>query len=143
MFAAIQAMTAEEGRDPSAVEIVMRANMELTDTLGDDRPSCSGTPGQVVGDLKRCRAIGAHKVIVEPQLNSMARAIDAYTAFMERVVEAAGRRAGCRGPADAVDGGGEGLRLRGVEPRHDVARPLRRPRPADRRRRLFEPCVHG
>ena len=93
MFTAVQAMTAEAGRDPSAIEMIVRANVGLTDApLRDDRPSFYGTLDQVLADIERCRAIGAHEVIVEPQLTTPARSIDAYAAFMEQVVDGAARR---------------------------------------------------
>jgi hypothetical protein len=46
----------------------------------------------VLTDIERCRAIGAHEVIVEPQLTAPARSIDAYAAFMEQVADGAARR---------------------------------------------------
>ncbi len=89
MFAAIQAMTAEEGRDPATIEMVVRANVGLHPTpLADDRPSFSGDMAQVLGDIERCREIGADEVIVEPQFSSVADSIEAYLEFVNEVAEA-------------------------------------------------------
>ena len=89
MFASIKSMTAEEGRDPAEIEMVVRANVELHRApLGDDRPSFSGDLAQVLGDIERCREIGAHEVIVEAQFTSVADSIDAYLEFIGEVAAA-------------------------------------------------------
>ncbi len=57
MFAAIKAMTAEEGRDPETIE--MQANVALAPVdLPAERPSFCGSMGQVLADLEACRDVG-------------------------------------------------------------------------------------
>jgi probable F420-dependent oxidoreductase len=67
MFAQIKQMAAQAGRDPEAMELVFRANIELTDKpLDDPRPEFKGTFAQVVEDLGAVRALGATELLVDP-----------------------------------------------------------------------------
>lgn len=53
------------GRDPDALELVVRANIVLTPVpLGTDRPACVGSIEQVAEDLAAYQAAGAHEVIL-------------------------------------------------------------------------------
>jgi len=67
MFGVIQGMAKEAGRDPSTLEMVVRANMHLTDKpLGKDRGIFSGSMDQIKEDVAACKQIGAHEVHFEP-----------------------------------------------------------------------------
>ncbi|MCU1504832.1 MAG: putative hydride transferase [Ilumatobacteraceae bacterium] len=90
MFSAITQMAADAGRDPSAVEMVVRANVTLTDVaLASDRAPFAGTMAQVLGDIERCREIGADEVVVDAQFTSFATSADRYDEFVTDLAAAA------------------------------------------------------
>ena len=66
MWATVRDLAAGHGRDPDALELVVRANVALTDRPvdGADRPSYHGTVDQVAADLESTRQAGAHEVIL-------------------------------------------------------------------------------
>ena len=62
MFATIQQMAKEEGRDPSLLEMIVRANLHIThDPLPEGRFIFSGTFEQVVKDVAACRSLAPVK----------------------------------------------------------------------------------
>ncbi|MDQ1534012.1 MAG: hypothetical protein QOF28_1773, partial [Actinomycetota bacterium] len=66
MWAALRDLTAAEGRDPDTLDLVVRANVKITETaLGSDRPSYWGSVAQILDDLAATRAAGAHEVILD------------------------------------------------------------------------------
>lgn len=68
MFAAVRDLAAGHGRDPDALELVVRANIKVTDrALGADRPAYWGSVDQVVTDLDATRATGATEIILDLQ----------------------------------------------------------------------------
>lgn len=85
MFTAIKAMAAQAGRDPSALEMVVRANLHVTDKpLGKDRPIFSGSLEQIKEDTAACRAIGAHEVHFEPGFAGTST-LDGWLKVMEQL----------------------------------------------------------
>ena len=67
MFSSIKQMAAEAGRDPSSLEMAVRANLHITEKpLGKDRHIFSGTLDQIKEDTVACRKIGAHEVHFDP-----------------------------------------------------------------------------
>ena len=67
MFSSIREMTKQLGRDPSSLEMVVRANIQITQKpLGHDRAIFSGSLEQIKEDAAACRQIGAHEVHFEP-----------------------------------------------------------------------------
>jgi probable F420-dependent oxidoreductase len=68
MWGSVQRLATAHGRDPGDLDLVVRANIKLTDRpLGLDRPSFWGTCEQVADDLVAVRATGAHEVILDVQ----------------------------------------------------------------------------
>lgn len=68
MFAAVRDLAANHGRDPDALELVVRANIKVTDhDLGADRPAYWGSVEQVGTDLEATSATGADEIILELQ----------------------------------------------------------------------------
>jgi membrane-bound ClpP family serine protease len=75
MFATIRDLAATHGRDPDALELVVRANVKLTPApLGPDRPAYWGSIDQIADDLERTRTAGADEIILE--LQGCARTLD-------------------------------------------------------------------
>ena len=67
MFSSIKIMAKEAGRDPAAIEMVVRANLQITEKpLGKDRHIFTGSLDQIKEDAAACRQIGAHEVHFEP-----------------------------------------------------------------------------
>ena len=63
MFGSIRQMAKEAGRDPSSIEMVVRANLKITpQPLGKDRFIFTGSLDQIKEDTDACRQMGAHEV---------------------------------------------------------------------------------
>ncbi len=68
MFSAVRDMASGHGRDPDAIELVVRANAYVTHRpLGLDRSAYHGSIEQVADDLDATRATGAHEIIIDLQ----------------------------------------------------------------------------
>jgi len=75
MFAAIQEMARQAGRDPSRLSMVVRANLHITEKpQPDGRAVFQGTVQQIKEDLAECSRIGVHEIIFDAtfQENSLA-----------------------------------------------------------------------
>lgn len=56
------------GRDTSGMRLVLRANVKVTETLGNaDRPDFIGSIAQIRGDIERARELGAHEILLDLQ----------------------------------------------------------------------------
>jgi probable F420-dependent oxidoreductase len=85
MFAGIQQMAKEAGRDPSSLEMIVRANVHITtDPLPEGRFIFSGTFEQVVQDVAACKGIGAHEVIFDPTFSPGGQDLATWNALLER-----------------------------------------------------------
>jgi probable F420-dependent oxidoreductase len=77
MFEGIKAAAQEAGRDPSKLELLMRANTEVTESaLGDDRGTFCGTPEQIAADIAETREIGATELFFDPTFDPAVRSVD-------------------------------------------------------------------
>jgi probable F420-dependent oxidoreductase len=86
MFASIQQMAKAAGRDPSRLELVVRANLHVTDKpLGNDRAIFAGTMGQIQEDADACKQIGAHEVHFDPGIEPGEASLDSWLKRMEEV----------------------------------------------------------
>jgi probable F420-dependent oxidoreductase len=84
MFAGIQQMAKEAGRDPSSLKMIVRANLEISEKpLGDDRTIFSGTLEQIKGDLAACERIGAHEVFLEPAFTEGGQTLSRWLELLE------------------------------------------------------------
>jgi alkanesulfonate monooxygenase SsuD/methylene tetrahydromethanopterin reductase-like flavin-dependent oxidoreductase (luciferase family) len=84
MFAGIKAMAEEAGRDPSELELIFRANGEVTEEpLGDDRASFCGTPEQIAADIAATQEIGADELIYDATFDPAVHSADELVARME------------------------------------------------------------
>jgi probable F420-dependent oxidoreductase len=85
MFRAVRDLAAGHGRDPDALQLVVRASIQLQDQMiVGDRPSYAGTLEQVAADLDATRAAGAHEVILAPagQWSSAGEMLDVCDALV-------------------------------------------------------------
>jgi probable F420-dependent oxidoreductase len=86
MFDGIKQMAKDAGRDPAALQLIVRANVILSDKpLGTDRALFSGTFDQLKEDLTACRSIGAHEVFFDPTFTPGAQKLDRWLRLMEQI----------------------------------------------------------
>jgi probable F420-dependent oxidoreductase len=85
MFSAIKQMAAAAGRDPSSFELVVRANLHITDKpVEKDRFIFTGTLDQIKEDTAACRKLGASEVHFDPGFGG-SRTVDQWLALMEQL----------------------------------------------------------
>jgi probable F420-dependent oxidoreductase len=86
MFSSIKQMAEKAGRDASTLEMVVRANLHITEKpLGKDRYIFSGTLDQIKEDTAACRQIGASEVFFEPGFAPISLTLDRWLALMEQL----------------------------------------------------------
>ena len=67
MFAAIKSMAGDAGRNPDRLELIIRANVIVTESpLGDDRKVYTGSLDQIASDIAATRNIGASELAFDP-----------------------------------------------------------------------------
>ena len=82
LFSSLQAAAEKGGRDPAALELIVRANVQLTEKpLGDERMAFMGTAEQVAADIAATRDIGASELIMDPTFDP---AVTSAGDFLER-----------------------------------------------------------
>jgi len=86
MFDSIKQLAKEAGRDPSRIELVIRAHPEIADKpLGKERSVFSGSVDQIKEDIAGCRNIGAHEIHFDPTFMKGGQALDRWLAVMEQM----------------------------------------------------------
>jgi probable F420-dependent oxidoreductase len=84
MFEGIKGMAQEAGRDPSGLELIVRANVELHDTfIEKDRIDFTGTLEQIVEDVTMVRKVGAAEIVIDAQFSPGVEAAKDIIARME------------------------------------------------------------
>ena len=82
MMEGIRGMAQESGRDPSALKLVVRANVLVTpQSLGDQRQPFYGSLDEIKSDIQATRDIGADELFIDPQ----GTAADVYLEVMEQM----------------------------------------------------------
>ena len=81
MFGSIKKMAEEAGRDPSKLELVVRAHPYFSPKpLGDDRSIFAGSADQIRADIAATRKLGAHELFFDvqflPGVNTLERNIE-------------------------------------------------------------------
>lgn len=86
MFQGVKEMAKAEGRDPSALKMVVRANLEVTEKpLGKDRFLFSGSLDQIKEDIQGCRKVGAHELFFDPIFSPDGQSLDRFLSRMEQM----------------------------------------------------------
>jgi probable F420-dependent oxidoreductase len=68
MFDQMKAATKGFGRDPAVLELLVRANIELSaGPVQSERAEFTGTPEQIAEDIAATRKIGAHEIVFDVQ----------------------------------------------------------------------------
>lgn len=90
MFEGIKGMAQEAGRDPAALELIVRANVEISDAaLGKERADFTGTLEQIADDVVATRKLGAAELLFDVQFSSGVEAVDDIVARMEQLRQVA------------------------------------------------------
>jgi probable F420-dependent oxidoreductase len=86
MFDSVKAMAREAGRDPSKLQLVVRANVEMHDKpRAVDGMIFTGTLAQIKEDVEACKALGAHEVHFDPTFTPGGQHLDRWLALMEEL----------------------------------------------------------
>jgi probable F420-dependent oxidoreductase len=84
VFGTIQQMAKEAGRDPSALQMIVRANFDIHDKPGGkERPLFVGTLEEIKTDVRRCQEIGAHEMFFDPTFAHGGQSLDKWMEWME------------------------------------------------------------
>ncbi len=90
MFEGIKGMAKEAGRDPAALELIVRANVEFSDApIGKDRADFTGTHEQIAGDVAITRRIGAAELVFDVQFSPGVEKVNDVVAQMEQLWQVA------------------------------------------------------
>lgn len=90
MLSGIRAMAEQAGRKPEEIELIVRANLSLTDApLGDDRFPFMGSADQIKSDIAGCRDLGAREVHFDPAMEPAGQTVDGFIQRMEQMRELA------------------------------------------------------
>ncbi|HET9488961.1 MAG TPA: LLM class F420-dependent oxidoreductase [Methylomirabilota bacterium] len=86
MFDSVKQTARDAGRDPSRLQLVVRANIEIHDKpRATDGAIFTGTLAQIEEDVAACRALGAHEVHFDPTFTAGGQQIDRWLALMEQL----------------------------------------------------------
>jgi alkanesulfonate monooxygenase SsuD/methylene tetrahydromethanopterin reductase-like flavin-dependent oxidoreductase (luciferase family) len=86
MFQGIKQMAKEAGRDPSELAMIVRANLEITETpLGPDRAIFSGTLEQIGDDVRGCARIGAEELFFDPGFSKNGQSLDHWLSLLDQL----------------------------------------------------------
>ena len=90
MIAGLKGMTQEAGRDPAEVDVVVRANVVVTDEpLGDERFMFLGSLDQIKSDIVATRELGATELHFDPTFSPDGVSLDRFLSRMEQIRELA------------------------------------------------------
>jgi probable F420-dependent oxidoreductase len=88
MFEGIKGMAQEAGRDPAALELIVRANVEISDApINKDRADFTGSLEQIAGDVAATRELGAAELLFDVQFSPGVERVDDIVARMEQLWE--------------------------------------------------------
>ncbi|HSQ00257.1 MAG TPA: LLM class F420-dependent oxidoreductase [Candidatus Dormibacteraeota bacterium] len=86
MFASIRRIAAEAGRDPEHLELVVRANLWISEqALDERRPIFAGSLDQIRADVAAARALGAHEILLEAGYTPQVRGLADLLEWAERL----------------------------------------------------------
>ena len=86
MWAAILQMAAAAGRDPDTLQMIVRANVEISGKpLSGERAIFTGSLDQIKEDVIACREIGAHELFYDPVFSPGAQSLSEWLTVMEQL----------------------------------------------------------
>ena len=91
MFAALQGMAKEAGRDPAEIKLIVRANIEVrAESRGEAGWIFTGTRDEIKADIAAVRELGAEEIHFDPSLADAGKSVQAFLDTIELVRELAG-----------------------------------------------------
>ena len=91
MFAALQGMAKEAGRDPAEIRLIVRANIEVrAESRGEAGWIFTGTRDEIKADIAAVRELGAEEIHFDPSLADAGKSVQAFLDTIELVRELAG-----------------------------------------------------
>ncbi len=82
----VKSMAEAAGRDPSTVEVLVRANLNVTEQpLGKERQLFSGTPEEIGEDIKAMREVGVNELFLDTTFSPDSQSEEGYFRNMERM----------------------------------------------------------
>jgi probable F420-dependent oxidoreductase len=89
MWTAILQMTADAGRDPSVMQLIVRANcFTLQRQPERDRVLFQGDARQLAADVRRCRDLGVDEVVLDLQFTEAATDLDRFSQAIAETTDA-------------------------------------------------------
>jgi probable F420-dependent oxidoreductase len=86
MFEGIKAMVKEAARDPSALELIVRANVEIHNSpIQRDRADFTGTLEQIAEDVKTTQNLGAAEIVFDAQFSPGVETANDIVSRMEQI----------------------------------------------------------
>jgi probable F420-dependent oxidoreductase len=86
LFEGIKGMGKEAGRDPSALGLIVRANVEIHDTpIQKDRVDFSGNLEQIAEDVKTTQKLGAAEIVLDVQFSPRVETVNDVVSRMEEL----------------------------------------------------------
>ena len=86
MFEGIKGMAKEAGRDPSALELIVRANVEIHNSpIQKDRVDFTGTLEQIAEDVKTTQKLGAAEIVFDAQFSPGVETANDVVSRMEQL----------------------------------------------------------
>jgi alkanesulfonate monooxygenase SsuD/methylene tetrahydromethanopterin reductase-like flavin-dependent oxidoreductase (luciferase family) len=86
MFDGIKEMAQEFGRDPEKLDLLVRANLEISDSpIDNERADFTGTLEQIKGDITATRELGATDLLFDVQFSPGADSVDQMVEWMEQL----------------------------------------------------------
>ena len=86
MFEGIKNMAKEAGRDPSALELIVRANVEIHNSpIQKDRVDFTGTLDQIAEDVKTTQKLLATEIVFDAQFSPGVETANDLVSRMEQL----------------------------------------------------------
>jgi len=85
MIESLKGMAKAEGRDPATLQVVVRANLKVTEQPLEGRWIFSGTLDQIREDINGCRSLGVHEICFDPTFSPDGQSLDRFLARMEQI----------------------------------------------------------
>jgi probable F420-dependent oxidoreductase len=86
MSSGLKSMAEATGRDPASVEVIVRANLMLSERAGgDQRWMFTGTLEEIAGDIKAVEELGAEELVFDPTFSPDSQSEDGFIRNLERL----------------------------------------------------------
>ena len=88
MITGLREMAQEAGRDPNELEVIVRANIEVTEQpLQGERYMGVGSPDQIKSDIDAARELGIDELHFDPSFSPDGTSVEGFLSSMERIRE--------------------------------------------------------